>query len=266
MCLILFSFQEYADYPLVVAANRDEFFHRDTRPAQFWAEEGHPDLLAGKDLEKGGTWMGLTKGGRFAAVTNFRDPSDFTPNRLSRGELTTRYLNGQQSAYALFQQVRPEQKDYNGFNLMLGSAAALFHYSNKTGRLAKIAPGQHGLSNALLDTPWPKVHNGKEGMRAILQPRGGEPDEAALFRLLTSVEQAQDAALPKTGVPLDMERQLSARFINIPERNYGTRCSTILSLRADGQAHFTERRYDEQGNVVAEQAFSFQTETAGTPA
>lgn len=234
MCLILVAWRAHADNPLVVAANRDEFFARPTAPAAFWPEL--PELLAGRDLESGGTWLGITKTGRFAALTNYRDPARHKPDAPSRGTLVAGYLACELSIDSYLAALSPA--DYNGFNLLLGDGSRLVAFNNISMERHELAPGVYGLSNALLDTPWPKVGAGKTALSSAL---AALPDETLLSRLLRDDTIHPDTALPATGVPLEWERLLSAAFIRGTE--YGTRCSTIVKVGSQGTAVFDEQTW-----------------------
>jgi uncharacterized protein with NRDE domain len=238
MCLILVAWQAHPGYPLLVAANRDEFYARRTASADFWPES--PQVLAGRDLEAGGTWLGITRQGRFAALTNYRDPSSHKPQAPSRGKLVADFLRGKDSIDAYLDTL--DATAYNGFNLLLGDGKQLIAFSNITMQRHELAPGVYGLSNALLDTPWPKVGAGKTALETALTAL---PDETALFRLLRDDTLHPDAALPATGVSLAWERLLSAAFIRSPD--YGTRCSTVIKVGAgsNGQpcASFDEQTW-----------------------
>lgn len=225
MCLILVAWRAHPDFPLVVAANRDEFFARRSAGADFWPDQ--PAILAGRDLAAGGTWLGITRGGRFAALTNFRDPARHRADAPSRGRLVADFLAGEAAIDAYLDDLAAA--DYNGFNLLLGDGERLVAFSNVSRKRHALAPGVYGLSNALLDTPWPKVGAGKAALTAAL---AALPDETALWRLLRDPTIHADAALPVTGVPLEWERLLSAAFVRGPD--YGTRCSTVVKLGADG--------------------------------
>ncbi len=236
MCLILVAWQAHPDFPLVVAANRDEFYARRTASADFWPEA--PDLLAGRDLEAGGTWLGITRSGRFAALTNYRDPATHKPQAPSRGKLVADFLAGDATIDTYLDAL--EATAYNGFNLLLGDRRKLVAFSNVSLQRHELAPGVYGLSNALLDTPWPKVGAGKTALNAALQSL---PDEAALFKLLRDDTRHPDASLPATGVSLSWERLLSAAFIRSPE--YGTRCSTVIKVGIDRDGNHATS-FDEQ--------------------
>lgn len=250
MCLILVAWQARPDYPLVVAANRDEFFARPAAATAWWPEA--PDLFAGRDLEAGGTWLGLSRHGRFAALTNFRDPARVRPGTPSRGALVADFLQGRESTDDALARLAAEGPRYNGFNLLLSDGVTLgvFESEADSGRRAgrRLAPGLYALSNHLLDTPWPKVVRGKARLADWLAGPGEDPEP--LFDLLGDRALAAEADLPRTGVPLDWERRLSAAFIVSPE--YGTRCSTVLILSRDGWARFHERTFGADGRPTGE--------------
>ena len=235
MCLILFAYKVHPVYKLIVAANRDEFYKRPTAPAHFW--EDSPDILAGRDLEKMGTWMGVTSQGRFAALTNYRNPKEVAEGKRSRGELVADALkyNGNLSDY--MRELSGNKDQYPGYNLLAGDADELYYYSNIGQELRKLEPGIYGVSNHLLNTEWPKVKIGKEGLAKIINGKQGNMIEN-LFSLLQNAEKASDELLPNTGVPLDMERMLSPLFIK--SDYYGTRSSTVMLL-SDKEIQYVER-------------------------
>lgn len=248
MCLINFQFHSDPRYKLVLAANRDEFYGRPTAPAHFW--EDVPDLLAGRDLKEMGTWMGITKQGRFAALTNFRDPDRHTEGKRSRGEIVRNFLMGSEPPELFLKGLNPLA--YNGFNIIAGTPDELFYFNNIEGKVEAVFPGIHGVSNHFLDTPWPKVEKGKAGLRAALQEETVQTE--ALFQLLQDAESAEDDTLPETGVGLEVERKLSPLFISMPD--YGTRSSTVLTIDQANQVTFIERVYDG-GHFQTENRFSF---------
>lgn len=247
MCLILFAYRTHPDYPLIVAANRDEYTDRPTEPAHFWKD--HPDLLAGRDLLKGGTWMGITRRGRFAALTNFRDPFASLKNKKSRGLLVRDYLTTDVPPRDYLKKLSDQHTAYPGFNLLVGSHRELFYYSNQTDAICSISPGIYGLSNALLNSPWPKVVKGKKRIKACLQNL--DPD--CLFELLADEEPAPNDKLPDTGIGLEKERLLSPAFIRLP--GYGTRSSTVLIVDARGRVYFIERTFT--GDQTTEVSYRF---------
>ena len=236
MCLILVAWRIHRDYPLVVAANRDEFFARPTAPAAFWKDA--PQVLAGRDLEAGGTWMGVTRSGRFAALTNFRDPAQNRSGAPSRGALVADFLAGDETAQAYLERIDGDGRRCNGYNLLVSDGETLWWSSNMGGEPRPLPAGVYGVSNHLLDTPWPKVGAGKT---ALAQALDGLPADEALFRLLQDDGIHPDEHLPQTGIPLDWERLLSAAFVKSPD--YGTRGSTVLCVGQDGWASFDEQTW-----------------------
>lgn len=250
MCLILLAWQAHPDYPLVVAANRDEFFARPTASAAFWPEA--PQVLAGRDLEAGGTWLGVTRNGRFAALTNFRDPANNKRSAPSRGELVSHFLTGSQSPAAYVDELESSAARFNGFNLVFGDSDGLWCFSNCGEGEKQLAPGVYGLSNHLLDTPWPKVARGKSALHDAL---GALPDEKPLFALLRDDSIAPDDALPRTGVSLEWERLLSAAFVRSPL--YGTRSATVLLKDASGSVRFIEQGFLPEAVPGERREFAF---------
>ncbi|VVE08270.1 NRDE family protein [Pandoraea iniqua] len=240
MCLIVFSWQPDADTPLVLLANRDEFFERAAEPMHWWHDR--PDVLAGRDLRGGGTWMGINRAGRFAALTNFRDGrAPKAPNDApSRGLLVTAMLDATPFDADL-DRVETYAHDYAGFNLLAGDlpGGKLFWLGNRETPGLPVAhpiePGVHGLSNALLDTPWPKLVSRRDALSAAIAT---EADDATLLRLMRDNIEAPDDALPETGVPHSWEKTLSAAFIASPA--YGTRCTTLLRYHRNGTVELTE--------------------------
>lgn len=250
MCLILLAWRAHPDYPLVVAANRDEFFSRRTAAADFWDDA--PDVLAGRDLEAGGTWLGVTRSGRFAALTNYRDPARNKAGAPSRGELVSRFLTSGQDPRAYLSELESSADRYNGFNLVFGDLDVLWCFSNCGEGEQALAPGVYGLSNHLLDTPWPKVARGKSALNAALQAL---PDEVPLFDLLRDDRIAPDDALPRTGVSLEWERLLSAAFVRSSQ--YGTRSATVLLRDLSGRVRFVEQGFLPDASPGERREFAF---------
>ena len=250
MCLVLFAHAAHSRHPLVVAANRDEFHARAAAPAA-WIE---PGLLAGRDLEAGGSWFALARDGRFALVTNVREPARPRIGAPSRGALPLRVASDRRELTQVLAAVALELPAFNGCNLLAGSPRGLCFLSNRAEGLVQVAPGVHGLSNHGLDTPWPKVMRGKARLAAWLATDG--EDVEALFTLLGDRTIAADAELPQTGIPLDWERRLSAAFILSPD--YGTRCSTVLIISRDGRVRWIERRFGPDGQLLGEVVESFE--------
>lgn len=252
MCLLLFAYKHHPKYSLIVAANRDEFYSRPSAPAQYWQD--HPHILAGRDLKELGTWMGITVHGRFAALTNYRDPHLHLSEALSRGHLVADYLYHQQSPHEYLGEVAKKAQQYNGFNLLVGDLQSLWYYGNQQGHIQPIAPGVHGLCNHLLNTPWPKLEKGRQLLTQCLAQETILEDD--LWNILTNREKANDDILPNTGVGLEWERTLSSIFIESPE--YGTRSSTILLIGVDGSVKFIERKYHSSLSSWQESAYEFQ--------
>jgi uncharacterized protein with NRDE domain len=256
MCLILFSFRAHRHFPLVVAANRDEHFSRPAAAAAFW--DDHPAIYAGRDLEQGGTWMGINTNGRFAAVTNYRHGRSAAAAPRSRGALVSNFLTGDQSATSYLADIDGHQ--YNPYSLIAGDVEALYFQSNRGSGVLPVAPGIHGLSNHLLDTPWPKVTAGTAALTATRNSDDPDAIGSALFALLSERTPAQDAQLPDTGIERQRERELSPPFIL--GDLYGTRTSTLLMVHASGEVFVHEKRYGPGGLAQGEDARAFRLERA----
>jgi len=238
MCLILLSYKQHPRYPFLFAANRDEFYERPSAPAALW--EDVPEVLGGRDLKEGGTWLGITRKGRIAALTNYRDPASLKTNALSRGLLVNDYLTGHKDAQDFLNNLKAKIDRYNGFNLILGEWPSLYYFPH-TGKVQEMKPGLYGLSNRLLDTPWPKLEKGKAAFKSIIG-HNEEPDPEAFFAVLADKSRFPDGLLPDTGVGLEWERILSAIFIVSPA--YGTRSSTVIMIDRKGHVTFIERVYN----------------------
>lgn len=243
MCLLVFAWKMHPDYELILAANRDEFLQRPARPADFWEE--YPGLLAGKDLEGGGTWLGVTAEGKFSAITNYRDMKNHKKIAPTRGKLPLNYLTGNQEPDAYIESIRPDAHRFNGFNLLVGNKGSIWYYSNIQNQPAELGPGIYGLSNHLLDTPWPKVERAKKSMTAITNAE--IPDLEELFGLLNDRTPAPDNLLPDTGLDVTTEKRLSSAFIET--EGYGTRSSTVILSKKGGQIQFIER-INQSGNTI----------------
>ena len=240
MCLILLAWQADPAYPLVIAANRDEFHARPSAPAQRWRE--FSCVIGGRDLEAGGTWLGITDTGRFAAITNVREPG-MPLGKHSRGALPREFLAGKMSAGEYASQINVA--DFSGFNLLIGDGNTAVYCSNRCDEPHLLAPGVYGLSNHRLDTPWPKLIKARTAFREGLQAL---PDTEPLFALLTDDEIVPDVELPQTGVSLEWERRLSAIFVKSPD--YGTRASTVVWQNKAGAYLFEERSFDPAGELT----------------
>jgi uncharacterized protein with NRDE domain len=251
MCLIVFGWQVHPRYALVLAANRDEFFDRPTLPLDYW--EDHPDVLGGRDIEKGGTWLATNVDGRWAAVTNFRDGNPVAPSSFSRGHLVSNYVASRASASTYASKVSEPLPRYPGCNLLLGDSQSLVYVSNRDVSGAGVQgqhlrPGVYGLSNHLLNTPWPKLKHTRHALQELLDQ--GQSDIADdLFGVLANRNAAHDDELPVTGVSPERERMLSAPFI--VSQDYGTRASTVLLVEHDGTLVMQERSFGSGGTELA---------------
>ncbi len=238
MCLILFSHRQHAEFPLVLAANRDEFYRRPTRTMQFWLQ--NPQILAGQDQQEGGTWLGITRTGRLAAVTNYREIPAAQGSKLSRGALTKSFLESEQPAEDWLREAAGARDEFGGFNLLVGDRDGLWYLANRGDHQEPrlLQPGLYGLSNEVLDTPWFKVEEGKAALAAACETGA---THKALLALLADRRRAEDHHLPDTGVGQKLERLLSPRFIRSPW--YGTRASTVLTIAANGNVEVSEQNY-----------------------
>jgi uncharacterized protein with NRDE domain len=255
MCLLLFAFKSHPAYKLILAANRDEYYERPTSPSAFWKDAPH--LLAGRDLRAGGTWFGITRNGRLAAITNYRDPATVKKNAPSRGNIVTGFLLGGQDPAEYLQTLAQQADKYNGFNLIVGTNDRLYWYSNHGDGIHRLSPGIHGLSNHLLNTAWPKVTRGKDALARLLS-EGSNPQAEDLFRILGDRTIPGDKSLPHTGVGLEWERILSPIFITSP--TYGTRSSTLLFVDLKNRITFAERTYDSRPDDPTTVRFEFPIE------
>ncbi|NUT75262.1 hypothetical protein HNO86_09435 [Pseudomonas sp. C1C7] len=243
MCLIVFAWRPGHAQPLIVAANRDEFYARPTLPLAQWPES--PQVYAGRDLEAGGTWLGVGTNGRFAALTNIRDPQR-PAGRKSRGELVARFLTGDVPIDDYLSEVVARSAEYGGFNLLVGNNHELWHFNARESEAVMLRAGVYGLSNAGLDTPWPKLLKARAALSEVL----ADPQPQALLALLADAQQAPIADLPDTGVGVATETLLSSVFI--ASQSYGTRASTALIVQADGARHLVERSFGPYGGHLGE--------------
>ncbi len=253
MCIILLARHAHPEYPLILAANRDEAYPRPAAPAAFWSD--HPDIYGGRDLDKGGTWLALTRTGKIAAVTNYRDGGPKAVAPRSRGALVSGFLTGNAPARPYLEQIRSQGDQYNDFILLAGDLHTLYWLSNRGPGVEEIPPGVHGLSNHLFNTPWPKIRRSKLAVEALL----GEAEarlSAGLFELLADRSIAPDEELPKTGIDLQRERELSSVFIS--GERYGTRASTVVLVHADGEVLFVERSFGAGGKPLGEVSRRFR--------
>jgi uncharacterized protein with NRDE domain len=252
MCLLVLAWRTHPRYRLVVAANRDEFHERPAAPLAPWPPPG--ELLAGRDLRAGGAWLALDRTRRFGVVTNFRELQRPRAGAPSRGNLIPRFLAGTPGAGEFFGALEAEAPGYSGFNLLLADNDSLWYGSNRATPFARpLNAGVYGLSNELLDTPWPKLLRVRRGFEAWLrEPVAHSP--ASLFELLLDrTQSAGDTGVHESGLPRELEQVLSAPFVVHP--TYGTRCSTVLLVQNDGGVYLAERRFDALGTPAGETEF-----------
>lgn len=242
MCLLVFAWKTHTEFPLVFAGNRDELHARPAAAAGFWSNA--PQIVGGRDLQAGGTWLGITVQGRFAVVTNYRDGLNPLSGPRSRGDLTREFLHSDIAPREYALQVQARGRDYAGFSLLVGDRDALWYVSNRGAAAQAVLPGIHGLSNHLLDTAWPKVTRSIGRLNLLLD--SGQLTSTALFRLLADRAPAPAGELPDTGIGRERERRISSPFVVDP--NYGTRCSTLILL-GDERIRFTERRFTPAGQA-----------------
>ena len=241
MCLVFWSYNTHPTYWLIIAANRDEYYDRPTAPAAFWDDA--PDLLAGRDLKEKGTWLGITKTGRIATLTNYREPHSHKEDAPSRGLIISNFLRGRGKPVEYLQKLARNADQYNGFSVILGDQSQICYSSNRSGILQNLSPGIYGLSNHLLNTSWPKVERGEKALDSLLSKRK-RPSSDEIFKILADRSRADDKLLPDTGVGLEWERILSSIFITSPV--YGTRSSTVLMIDREDNVTFAERVFNSE--------------------
>jgi uncharacterized protein with NRDE domain len=257
MCLLVFAWNHHPRYRLIFAGNRDEFHDRPAAPMAWWQDRSQ--ILGGRDLQAGGTWVAVSRRGRFGVVTNFRDMQRPLPGAPSRGLLITNYLAGEAGSRGFMNELAPTATEYGGFNLLLADEHAMVYGSNRLPEFARVlAAGVHGISNHLLNTPWPKLELTRRRFEELIA--ADEPPFAGLFEMLADRTPALDHLLPDTGVGPEWERLLSSPFI-VSER-YGTRCSTVLRIDRDGRVEIRERRFDAEGRISGTNEFEFQAPEA----
>jgi len=253
MCLILLAYDAHPLYRLILAANRDEFLSRPAAPATFW--DDYPRILAGRDLKEGGAWLGVTRSGRIAAITNYRAPRSELQDAPSRGGLVSGFLAGSMPAEDYLAFLSREGAGYNGFNLIFGDMRHLCWFSNRGGEPKYLQPGIHGLSNHLLDTPWPKVSQGRDAVERLVAS-GKNVAAETLFAILADRTIAPDNLLPDTGVGIELERLLSPGFISAP--TYGTRSSTVILIDREERVTFIERGFNDLPEKPKSSEWSFR--------
>ncbi len=250
MCLVVFGWQSHPDYHLILAANRDEYHLRPTEDAHWWQE--NPDMLAGRDSQASGTWLGMSKQGRAGVITNYREHEIRDPAKLSRGGLIPEFIKGRNKPHDFAQTMHGE--DYAGFNLLVFDDKEMTYASNRGDHLAALQPGIYGLGNASLDTPWPKLVRSKRAFEMLLTK--GDINSAAFMKLLNNRQQAKADEIEEDNLSRELAQALSAPFIVTPQ--YGTRCSSVILWSRDGNVEFTERRFDPSGTTSGESTFRFR--------
>lgn len=251
MCLVLLAWKANPKYPLVLASNRDEFYERPTAPAAIW--ENDPDVIGGTDKLAGGSWLAMHHNGRLAVVTNFRQGLAEKKDAPTRGLLVSDFVTGLASPDNYLERLSRRAGEYNGFNLLVMNRDSCRYYSNQSNQIVPLANGIYGLSNALLDTPWPKVQRGKKSFGECLQQ--GSWTATDLLEILSDETMAADDVLPDTGVGLELERRLSPIFIKSPR--YGTRVSTVVAISDSGHVTFVERSFDPEREIFSTQTLEF---------
>ncbi len=242
MCLIMIAYRTHPKYKLVVAANRDEYYERPTAPAGWWPKE-HV-VMAGKDLQGDGTWLGITRSGKWAGITNFREKKEPLEGAISRGQLVKDYLISNKGAPVFMKGIREKVDKYNGFSLVLGDSERLWYFSNRENELRVLPAGIYALANSLLDTPWPNTIRGKAMFSQLVDHNLNLPIDS-LFELLGDTEIAPDDQLPDIGMDIEIERAISPIFVKTPK--YGTRSSTVILMDNAGTIYFEERTVDPKG-------------------
>lgn len=253
MCLVNFNFQNHPKYKLIVVANRDEFYDRPTKPAHYWDDQ--PNILAGRDLLQMGTWLGVSKEGKFAAITNCRDPSLPETGRFSRGEIIRNFLTTKIEPESFINELKNNRESFGGYNVILGDGDFLFHYNNILDESNFVKPGTHSLSNHSLNSPWPKVLKGRSRLDDYVQSDIKDVNIDELFNIVSDRSKAEDNSLPNTGVGIELERLLSPMFIKMS--NYGTRSSTVLLIDKENNITFVERTFRE-GEFQFDNKYAFK--------
>ena len=251
MCLLVFAVRAHPRLPLIVAGNRDEFHARPTQAAHWWPDK--PDIVGGRDLQAGGTWLAVTRNGRFAAVTNHRDAHRENAGLRSRGHLITGFLDSTGAAADYVESI--DGSAYAGFNLLVSDGRSAAYLSNRGGGLRELQPGIYGLSNATLDEPWTKVTRTRSGLAELIER--DNVNESSLMRLLGDREKASADEVETNGLSFAMAHALTAPFIVHPE--YGTRCSTVMTIDDAGKVRFLERRFLPDGRQSGESKYTFES-------
>ncbi|MGB0560143.1 MAG: NRDE family protein [Pseudohongiellaceae bacterium] len=257
MCLITFAHRVNDKYPLILSANRDEFFSRKSREAQFWKDEaGCSNLLAGKDLVAGGTWIGVTKDGKFAAITNLRSNPGDNQASLSRGALTLEYLTGKESPLNFAKTIVGNLSSYRGFNLLLGNEEEIVFINSKDKSILPLEPGVYAFSNGTLNSNYSKVVKGKDNLTKLINTET-ELNPDLLIDMMRDRTTAADNSLPSTILSKALEKKLSSIFVSDTNRNYGTLCTTAFVTNSSGKTQFIEQNYDELGQPTRSHYFEY---------
>ena len=267
MCLAVIALDRHPRFQLIVTANRDEFHRRPAARAHWWRDDAGAELLGGRDLEQGGAWLGVNRAGRWAFVTNVREPSRHNPHAPSRGSIVPRVLRDDHDVHRSVANVVRGAVHHNGFNVVAGEQTIAVFGSNRQREVADLDKGVYGVSNASIDTAWPKLARAKHGLVAWLERLSDDLD--ALFDVLADRTLASEASLPDTGISRERERLLSSPFIVSPD--YGTRCSTILAIDRAGEVDLRERTFNANGEIDGDVAHHFRlariaSERIGSPA
>ena len=258
LCVAFVAWQAHPQWPLVVVGNRDEAFERPSDPAHWWADE--EGVFGGRDMRHGGTWLGVTREGRWSLVTNFRDVAAFESQGRSRGELVRHFLTSEQPPAKWVEGLALRAHTYNTYNVLVGDAGGVVYHGDRAPGPQALPSGVHGLSNALLNTPWPKVEDGRRRLSQHIAQSGAE-DMQALATLLGDRASFPDDVLPDTGMGIEWERRLSPLFITDPEGHYGTRATTVVAIDVTGGLRFLERRWAPDGSLAGETHESFQVDS-----
>jgi uncharacterized protein with NRDE domain len=251
MCLIVFEKNNHPDYKLIFAANRDEFYERPSAPLHLWDDE---PVYAGKDLKEGGTWCGISRNGRFAAVTNYRNIKSIKKDSVSRGRIVTDFLTGTSSPEFYSKGLADSASQYNGYSLIFGHKSELYFFSNQTKKMVKVESGIHGLSNHLMDTPWFNVKRGKQLLKQAIEKGDNLIDD--MFAMLSDKTISPDDELPDTGLEKNIERKISSIFVETPD--YGTRSSTVILIDQKDNVTFVERSLDTKSKEWITNKFEFE--------
>jgi len=249
MCLVVFAWKVHPEYRLVLAANRDEFHKRPARELHWWPD--YPGLLAGRDLQAGGSWLAVSKAGRFATVTNYREQPGQRRGLRSRGEIVSNFVSSNAPLESFVSSL--EGDDYAGFSLLAADREELWYVSNRGDAALRLSPGVYGLSNATLDTPWTKLVRSRDALRALVN--ADAIDETALFRMMADRTPAANTDVEAGSLPFALARTLTAPHIVSAE--YGTRCCTTLTWSQAEVISVSERRFDAAGNSSGDSRFRF---------